>query len=81
MKYWDAVLLAQEQMDRAKADMKLVEEKIEVKEQERREAARAKEPPELIAAIDKEIDRLVQKERELRKELASTAGEVLAAPQ
>ncbi len=53
-------------MDWAKADLKHVEERIEANEQVRREAARVKEPPELFAAIDKEIDWLVHKKSELR---------------
>ena len=61
---------------------KLVEQNIEAKEQELREATRTKERPELIALIKEERNRLIQEELYLIKHvlLASSAGEVLAAP-
>ena len=80
--YWNALQMAQLQLDRLWEELQRVEQDIKDREKELKAATTERDS----AIIQKGIDRLVQEKRDVRQQLstlqaqlASPAGEVLAA--
>lgn len=70
----------EQQEQRLGKELERVEQKIEVQQNRIEAARRAKEPPELIADVKEEKERLVKKKGEVRQQLstlqAQLAGQV-----
>lgn len=84
--YWDALQMAQQEIDRLWGKLERVEQDIQASKQELREVTKAMELPEIIAVIRKRKDRLVENKKDMRQllnalqtQLIGPASEVLAA--
>ena len=80
--YWNALQMAQQQLDKLWEELQRVEQDIKDREEELKAAMTERDS----AIIQKGIDRLVQEKRDVRQQLstlqtqlASPASEVLAA--
>ncbi|CAL8464685.1 g4220 [Coccomyxa elongata] len=76
--YWDALQMAQQELDRLRGNLERVEQDIQASEQELREVTKAKKLPEIIAVIRKRKDRLVSKKKDMRQQLSALQTQLIS---